>query len=1295
MKSPRWTAVSQSSFAWEREALEFLREHLPDYDPWRAWSNIEFIDDEGRVNEVDCLVLTSAGLILIEIKSRPGTVQGDPHSWIWTTDGRRYDDDNPLPLANRKAKRLASILRRQDAFSRSHARSPWVEAVIFLSAVRGEPRIDSGSAHKVFLRGAPRSDTDRGIIAALTGSSNAGLGRPGTVDAASARATQRAIEQAGIRPAARSRRVGDYELGAPLAEGEGWQDFLAKHISLPDIVRRIRVYPFTRAASQEERSRLGRMAAREFRVLEGIEHPGILRVLHFQDTELGPALVFEHDAASVRLDQFLGQRLSSLDVNARLDLLRQLAVALGYAQGKRLYHQSLAPQNIMVRDIGGARPRLQIMNWQVAVRGEGSNTAFPMTSGTRNLDDHFNDPVKVYIAPEALGAGTEVGARADVFSLGAIAYHLFTGKPPAESPIEIPAKLAAGGGLRLSAAIDGIGSGLEDLVRMSTAPDVAQRIGSATEFLEYMALAEADDRPPAQTLVTVDPSVAQSDDRLDGGLIVIRRLGRGSTADAVLVRREDNETKLVLKVAIDEAHGDRVRAEAEVLAPLGHPNIVRYVNTVTVSGRVGMLMEWAGEESLATIIRGPNGLSLDLVRRYGDELLQAADYLEQQGDLLNYAKPQVRGEDCRDWMLSADEGILFPFDADFVQWASVPTTPTFAWFWSLRTTLWNRTTFGGGTYRTRGRPWYDYHQFPIARARTPLTITFAFVQTHNHFVFDRGGKVFNRSAPVIKLPAGASEDDHLGILGLLNSSTACFWIKQVCHNKGGQGVNEGVKAEAWERFLEVTGTRLEPFPLAANPPLDLARALDTEAQRLAANLPDAVCARTVPSRDSLDIARVAVAAGRARMIALQEDLDWRCYRLYGLVGNAPEHADPPPLLFGERAFEILMARRIAQGTLETTWFSRHGSTPVADLPAHWPADYRAVVERRIALIETDPAIGLIERPECKRRWSMDTWEEIEREALRTWLLNRLEDHQFWPDPAELMTTNQLADRVRRDAAFMSVGVLYRGHEDFDHEVLVAELVGQASVPFLAALRYTETGQRKRVQWEGTWRLQRREDAIDAEVAAASPTFLARAEAEVEERWRAINLPRDTETPDAYAHRMMAAITGAQIEAEVDLMLAAEQRRRKNDEVGDIPVPPKYISKDFRSPDYWRLRGGLDVPKERFVSFPYCSPEADGSLLVTWAGHNHLARAMAIGTFYQARKDEDGWPAERLVPLLAGLQELLSWLLQWHNEVDEGGMGDYFREFIRDEARAVGLTEDAVAAWTPPTRTARGRRRASA
>jgi len=640
MKPPRWTVVSPSAYEWEREALEFLREHLPDRDPWRAWSNFEFVDEEGRVNEVDLLVLAPAGLMLVEIKSRPGTINGDAHSWIWTTDSRRHTIDNPLLLANRKAKRLASLLKRQDAFGRGANRVPWVTEVIFLSKVLQPPRIDPGTAHRVFLRGNPRGASDIGIIAALTGAVDAELGRPGSVDANIARATTRAIEQAGIRPASRDRRVGDYLLGSLLGEGDGWQDFVATHASL-GVARRVRVYPYARAASPDERERLGRMAMREFRVLEGIDHPGILRVLDFRETELGPALVFEHDPTSIRLDRFLREKLSDLTAEARLGLLRQLAEALGHAHGKRLYHRGLAPQNVLVHGVADGQPRLQIMNWQVASRAEGSQTAVPVTSGTRNIDDHFGDPAKVYLAPEALSGG-EAGAQADVFSLGAIAYHLFTGRPPADSPLDLPAKLREGGGLRLAEAVDGIGTFLEDLVRASTTPVVRDRIASAGEFLEYLALAETDARAQDST-TTIDPSIAKRDDQLDGGFVVVRKLGRGSTADALLVRRNGEDDELVLKVAVDETHGDRLEAEAAVLRRLHHQNIVRIIDTLTVSGRAAILMEKAGDRTLAERLRGDDMLSLDLMRRFGEDLLQALNHLEEQGVAHRDIKPDNIG----------------------------------------------------------------------------------------------------------------------------------------------------------------------------------------------------------------------------------------------------------------------------------------------------------------------------------------------------------------------------------------------------------------------------------------------------------------------------------------------------------------------------------------------------------------------------------------------------------------------------------------------------------------------------
>jgi hypothetical protein len=54
-RSQRWTAVTETQFPWERSALTYLRERLPDQDPFRAWANFEFIAGDGSINEVDLL----------------------------------------------------------------------------------------------------------------------------------------------------------------------------------------------------------------------------------------------------------------------------------------------------------------------------------------------------------------------------------------------------------------------------------------------------------------------------------------------------------------------------------------------------------------------------------------------------------------------------------------------------------------------------------------------------------------------------------------------------------------------------------------------------------------------------------------------------------------------------------------------------------------------------------------------------------------------------------------------------------------------------------------------------------------------------------------------------------------------------------------------------------------------------------------------------------------------------------------------------------------------------------------
>lgn len=653
----------------------------------------------------------------------------------------------------------------------------------------------------------------------------------------------------------------------------------------------------------------------------------------------------------------------------------------------------------------------------------------------------------------------------------------------------------------------------------------------------------------------------------------------------------------------------------------------------------------------------------------------------------------VLGDAVRDWRVTKGESAVFPYNPPHL--CSLKEMPKMArWLWPARTTLGNRATFNKQTYFAEDRAWWGWHQIAMDRIAS-LIITFGEVATHNHFVLDRGGNVFKQTAPVIKLPATASQDDYLGLLGLLNSSVACFWLKQVCHNKGDSTDAEGARTtgtDLWINTYQFNATRVGQFPLAANQPLKLAQAIDYNTQNLSSVLPQAVCSEAVPTRTSIDQARDIFAACRHRLIALQEELDWRCYGLYDIIQEPLEHSDPPLLSLGERAFEIVMARRIAAGELETAWFERHRSTPITELPDHWPADYRAIVERRIALIETDPTIGLIERPEYKRRWSITPWEEMVRDALRAWLLERLEEPRYWPvGEARIVSARGLADAAQRDSDFMSVAELYVGRSGFDHEALVAELVQGEAVPFLAALRYTDAGLRKRADWEATWELQRAEDVIDASVEARRPEF-------VREAWMRRNPTSDDESSEAYAVRMAVQSQSEDVSRAADSLIAAEQKRRKAEEIGDIPVPPKYRTPDFQSATYWRLRGGLDVPKERFVSYPHSARDADTSLPILWAGYDHRARAQALAALYVERKEHDGWPAERLKPMLAGLLELVPWLKQWHNDIDADTglrLGDYFEGFINEEARELGLTLADLRSWRPPAPVRRSRTRRSA
>lgn len=588
----------------------------------------------------------------------------------------------------------------------------------------------------------------------------------------------------------------------------------------------------------------------------------------------------------------------------------------------------------------------------------------------------------------------------------------------------------------------------------------------------------------------------------------------------------------------------------------------------------------------------------------------------------------VIGEDVRDYASRQTTPTWFPYSRSH-RLQEIEAYPLWArLLWPSRTELANRATFSGETYAKSGRPFYEWHQLPVDAGASTLTIAFAFVATHNHFVLDRGGKVFKQSAPVIKLPEGASEEEHLHLLGVLNSSTALFWLKQNSHNKGNGGIGGGIGDEEWEPRYEFTGTTLQDFPLVEADFTSFGYTMDSLATMHAAAQPSAVLKEAVPTAELLSESESLSTSLRGQSVAAQEELDWYAYRAYGITNEDLTYSGTPlEMQLGERAFEIALARRVDSGTETTAWFSRHRSTPVTEIPFQWPADYRELVQKRLDLIESDRMINLLERPEYKRRWAEDPWETKVDRALRSWLLDKLETRSLWFDRQGRPVSRsvaQLADVVGRDEELRNVVELWRGSATVDLVKALTDLLTPEVVPFLAAWRLKPKAMDKFRAWQDTWALQRREDAGE---------------------------------------------TGL-----------------------DIPVPPKYTSADFRKSTYMGHRGKLDVPKERFIHYPQAGIAADGTLQLGWAGWNHFQQYLALAGLMDDMV-RDGAADEALIPLVAGLGELLFWVEQWHDEIDPA-FGVNAAEFARtdyDQRRAqVGASETDLLSWQPPAAT-RGRK----
>lgn len=554
-------------------------------------------------------------------------------------------------------------------------------------------------------------------------------------------------------------------------------------------------------------------------------------------------------------------------------------------------------------------------------------------------------------------------------------------------------------------------------------------------------------------------------------------------------------------------------------------------------------------------------------------------------------RPVVFGENIRDWRIEpSDTRMLVPSDSIDDSARELAANID---LWHLRTTLWERQDFDGRTYRENRerRVWWQFRQIVSERLNGPdLRIAFPEQTTTAHFVVTQSNTMlFLQNSPLLSLP-GSEETVIRDVAALLNTSTMDFWFKQVCRDRGNGGVNGGVAAEDWEKFYIRKSTTVIQAPYTTEGKgrrLALVSALERQRTALTNLEPVAVLKGAVDFSNLfalLEDARIQWEQTRNFMVALQEELDWVVYEDFGISKGLPlcPLSELRPLELGHRPFEIALAREVERNEGTTAWFARHAVTPVTDIPAPYLGQMRDVLEKRLALIENDALLALLEKPVYKRRWQTDTWDARVKRAAELWILDRVE--VMLRESPQMLTVDELVDALGSDPAVIALMALAKIDTEVTLSDSLSRLLRTEAISDNPARLFTVSGLAKyvglqtacvgpsrgipdtkpfqpgeHIDWKRVWRLQEREDAGDALTVAAAPRFV-RADYAVANGWKlrdAFNVSNERFVAYDELSPVRYAWAGWTIAERATLSLQAFELRGR--EPDDAPVKPDEIA----------------------------------------------------------------------------------------------------------------------------------------
>ncbi|MGO8897799.1 MAG: serine/threonine-protein kinase [Isosphaeraceae bacterium] len=231
------------------------------------------------------------------------------------------------------------------------------------------------------------------------------------------------------RQVAEARQLGQYHLRRKIGGGGMGEVYLAEH----QLLKRPCAIKLIRAGNLADPRALERFE-REVRLTATLSHPNTVEIYDYGRTEDGTYYYVMEYLPGLNLAELV-KRHGPLPPGRVVYLLRQVCQALREAHAAGLIHRDVKPSNIFAARRGGMDDVAKLLDFGL-VRPSASPSAADLSGEGKILG------TPLFMSPEQARGGRELDERSDIYSLGAVAYYLLTGRPPFDESDGIEAMIA-------------------------------------------------------------------------------------------------------------------------------------------------------------------------------------------------------------------------------------------------------------------------------------------------------------------------------------------------------------------------------------------------------------------------------------------------------------------------------------------------------------------------------------------------------------------------------------------------------------------------------------------------------------------------------------------------------------------------------------------------------------------------------------------------------------------------------------------------------------------------------------